>query len=112
MAKHNHGRPDPLQVQVAVKIKAPPNTKIHPKVLQQILDRMANGESLPESVTVRGIFWRNPNRRGELSYWRYHEGADLSAAPTSAPLESGPRESLQRAYESLGNALRSATITF
>lgn len=112
MPKRNHGRPDVLQVQVALNIKAPPNTKIHPRVLNQILDKMANGEELPPNVTVRGIFWRNPNRKGTLSHWRYHEGADLSAAPTSAPLESGPRESLQRAYESLGGALRNASITF
>lgn len=112
MAKHNHGRPDPLQVQIALTIKAPPGKRINPRVLEQIIDKMVAGETLPPNITVRGIFWRNPNRKGPLSYWRYHEGADLSAAPTSAPLESGPRESLQRAYESLGNALRGAHITF
>lgn len=112
MAKHNHGRPDPLQVQVALTIKAPPNTKIHPRVLTQILDRMVAGEDLPPNVTVRGVFWRNPNRKGTLSHWRYHEGADLSAAPTSAPLESSPRGDLSAATSTLGGALRSASVTF
>lgn len=112
MARHNHGRPDALQIQIALTIKAPPGKVIKPQVLEQIIDRMVNNEELPPNVTVRGIFWRNPNRRGNLSHWRYHEGADLSAAPTSAPLESGPRESLQRAIESLGGALYSGTVTF
>lgn len=110
MAKR--GRADLLQVQVALKIKAPPGSKIHPRVLRQIIDRMVNGEELPSTVEVRGVFWRNPNRRGELSHWRYHEGADLSAAPTSAPLESSPRGSLQDATTTLGGALYSGVITF
>jgi len=86
--------------------------RIKPEVLTQIIDRMVAGQELPPNVKVRGIFWRNPNRRGSLSHWRYHEGADLNAAPTSAPLESAPRESLQRAIESLGGALYAGTVTF
>ena len=107
-----HGKPDLLQVQVALKIKAPPGTKIAPQVLQQIIDRAVNGEELPRNVEFRGIFWRNPNRRGSLSYWRYHAGADLSAAPTSAPLESSPRGSLSDAVSTLGGALYSGTVSF
>lgn len=110
MAKR--GRPDPLQIQVALKIKAPPGTKIHPHVLQEIIDRAVNGEKLPPNVEFRGIFWRNPNRKGNLSHWRYHEGADLSAAPTSAPVESSPRGSLRDAIDTLGSALFSGTVTF
>lgn len=105
-------RSDPLQVQIALKIKAPPGYKISPKVLQQIIDRAVNNEPLPPNVEFRGIFWRNPNRKGSLSHWRYHEGADLNAAPTSAPLESSPRGSLQDAADTLGGALYSGIITF
>jgi hypothetical protein len=112
MAKHSHGRPDALQVQVALTIKAPPGKTIKPVVLKQIIDRMVNNEELPPNVKVRGIFWCNPNRRGNLSHWRYHEGADLSAAPTNAPLESSPRGSLQDAVSTLGGALYSGTVTF
>jgi hypothetical protein len=110
--KGRHGRPDSLQVQVALSIKAPPNMKIAPEVLTQIIDRMVAGQELPPNVKVRGIFWRNPNRRGSLAHWRYHEGADLSAAPTSAPLESSPRGSLSDATSTLGGALYSGVITF
>jgi hypothetical protein len=106
------GKPDPLQVQVALRIKAPPGVAIKPQVLQQIIDRMVNNEPLPPTVEVRGIFWRNPNRKGSLSHWRYHTGADLSIAPTSAPLESSPRGSLSDAIGTLGGALYSGTITF
>lgn len=107
-----HGKPDLLQVQVALKLRVPKGTKVHPKVLQQIIDRAVNGEELPPNVEFRGIFWRNPNRKGQLSYWRYHEGADLSAAPTNAPLESKPRGSLQDAVSTLGGALFSGAVTF
>lgn len=106
------GRTDLLQVQVALKIKAPPGTKIAPRVLQQIIDKAVNGEELPPNVEFRGIFWRNPNRKGALSHWRYHAGADLTAAPTSAPLESSPRGSLSDAVSTLGGALYSGTVTF
>lgn len=112
MAKHKRGRPDPLQIQIALTIKAPPNMRIKPEVLEQIIDRMVAGKELPRNVKVRGIFWRNPNRVGSLSHWRYHEGADLSAAPTSAPVESSPRGSLQDAVSTLGGALYSGTVTF
>lgn len=107
-----HGRPDPLQVQVALRLKTRPGQKVSPRVLQQIIDRIVNDEPLPPTVEVRGIFWRNPNRKGDLSHWRYHAGADLSAAPTSAPLESSPRGSLRDAASTLGGALYSGVITF
>lgn len=117
-----HGRPDLLQVQVALKIHAPKGKIINPKVLQQIIDRAVNGEELPKNVEFRGIFWRNPNRRGALSHWRYHYGADIDkVAPADSrgkryidgvEVESSPRESLQRAVESLGGALYSGTVSF
>lgn len=106
------GKPDLLQVQVALKIGIPPGKKVHPKVLNQIIDRMVHGETLPPNVEVRGIFWRNPKRGGSLSHWRYHEGADLAAAPTSAPLEPSPRGSLQDAISTLGGALYAGVVTF
>jgi hypothetical protein len=110
MAKNK--RPDPLQIQIALKIKAPKGAKIHPRVLQQIIDKAVNGETLPPNVEFRGIFWRNPARSGSLSHWRYHEGADLNYAPTSAPVESTPRGSLRDAVQTLGGALYAGTISF
>jgi hypothetical protein len=121
MAKRSH--PDLLQVQIALTIKAPPGVKIGPSVLQTIIDKMVNGEELPRVVEVRGIFWRNPNRRGNLSHWRYHSGADLESKPVTkdrygnkyidgTPLETSPRGTLQDAYTTLGGALYSGTVTF
>lgn len=108
---NRHGKADLLQVQVAIKIRAPKGTKIAPQVMQQILDRAVNGEDLPANVELKGIFWRNPNRRGTLSYWRYHEGADLNARPTNAPIESRPRGSLSDAVATLSGALYSGIVT-
>jgi hypothetical protein len=117
-------RPDLLQVQVAINIRAPRGVRIHPQVNQQILDRLASGGKLPPNVEVRGIFWRNPNRRGELSYWRYHEGIDLDKVKgvttdlagnhyiDGTRLEDSPRGSLQDAVDSLSGALLSGTVTF
>jgi hypothetical protein len=112
MAKHNHGRPDSLQVQVSLRIRVPRGVTVNPKVLPKIIDALVHHEELPPNVEVRGVFWRNPQRRGSLSHWRYHEGADLSAAPTSAPLESSPRGSLSQAIDTLGGALYSGVVTF
>lgn len=108
---------DELVVQVALRIKAPKGTRFSKKVLQEILDRIASGEDLPKTVEIRGIFWRNPNRRGKLSMWRYHKGADLTVSPkdedgTPAPRESTPRGNLQAAVETLGNAIAAGVITF
>lgn len=117
-----HGKPDLLQVQVALKIKAPKGYKIAPSVLQQIIDRAVNGEELPKNVEFSGIFWRNPNRRGALSHWRYHYGADLDKVAPKAKdgrryidgveVEASARGSLQEAATTLGGALYSGTVSF
>lgn len=101
---------DKLVVQVSLKIKAPKGAEISKKALNQILDRIASGKRLPRNVKVAGIFWRNPNRRGSLGYWRWHTGADLSVAPS--PRESSPRGNLRDAIDTLGNALAGAVVTF
>lgn len=108
MPKHS----DTLQVQVAFKIKAPPGATFAPEVFKQLIDRMIRHEPLPKNVEVRGIFWRNPDRKGKLSYWRYHAGADLKAAPRNAPIESSPRGNLRDAIDTLSGALYSGIITF
>lgn len=107
--KKGHGE-DSLLVQVALRIKAPEGTTFSKKVLQDILDRIVSGRKLPSVVEVRGIFWRNPDRRGELGYWRYHKGADLSVAPH--PIQEYPRGSLQDAIDSLGDAISAGVVTF
>lgn len=111
MARNKH--PDALQVQVALRIKAPRGVSISPRVLRQILDKMVNNEELPPNVEVRGVFWRNPDRKGSLAHWRYHEGADLTALrPEGAGVETSPRGSLYDATSTLGGALYSGTVTF
>jgi hypothetical protein len=103
---------DKLVVQVAIEVRAPEHIKVTKKVLDEVLQRLVDGRPIPPNVTVRGIFWRNPNRRGDLSDWRYHTGADLSSAPTDAPLESSPRGSLQDAISTLAPFLGTGAITF
>jgi hypothetical protein len=123
VTRKGKGRADRLQIQTYVNIKAPPGATINKaKVLQQILDRAANDQPLPPSVDFGGIFWRNPDRKGKLSYWRYHEGAKLDRiAPKDAfgrrflngvPLEDTPRGSLHDATDSLGGAILSGIISF
>jgi len=103
---------DKLVVQVAIEVRAPEHIKVTKKALEEILQRLVDHRPIPPNVTVRGIFWRNPNRRGGLSDWRYHSGADLSAAPTDAPIESSPRGSLRDAIETLAPFLGTGQITF
>lgn len=101
---------DKLNIQVALKIKAPRGTRFSKKVLQQILDNLAANKPIPKSVEVLAISWQNPNRRGALAQWRWHTGADLRKVPT--PRESSPRGSLQDAIETLGDSLSSGIVTF
>jgi hypothetical protein len=103
--------PDKLIVQVALKVKIPRGKTLSKNALQEILDRMVAGDELPKNVEVRGIFWRNPNRKGSLSYWRYHTGADLSAKP-AGPIESTPRGNLQGAIESLSPFMDTGGVSF
>jgi hypothetical protein len=105
-----HKSHDLLITQVSLTIKAPPDVKISKRVLKKLVAKLVAGEELPKNVTVRGIFWRNPNRHGKLGAWRYHEGADLSVAPT--PRESAPRGSLQDAIDTLSPFLQEGSIEF
>lgn len=103
-------RGDKLNIQIALEIGVPKGTRIKKKVLDEIIQRMIDDKPLPKNVKVRGIFWQNPNRSGKLSYWRYHEGADLKGAPT--PRESSPRGSLQDAIDTLAPFLMQGRVTF
>lgn len=104
-------KPDALHVQVAFKIQAPPGAKISKKVFQELLQRVIDNKPLPKNVEIRGIFWRNPDRRSPLDKWRYHRGADLRIAPR--PIESYPRGELQDAIETLFiNRLPIAHLSF
>jgi hypothetical protein len=107
MPRRNKGGEDALQVQVAFTVHAPKGTKIHPRIFQQAIDKMVNGEELPKVIEVRGIFWRNPNRTGSLSHWRYHAGADLKALKRygGVGVESSPRGTLQDAIDTLSGKL-------
>ena len=102
---------DKLIVQVAITVKVPGSVRITKKVLNELIQRMVEGKPIPPNVEVRGIFWRNPNRTGNLAAWRYHDGADLSAAP-DGPIESRSRGSLQDALTTLAPFLETGRITF
>jgi hypothetical protein len=101
---------DKLMVQVSLNVKLPKGVKITKKALQEILQRLVDKKPIPKNVEVRGIFWRNPNRSGHLGEWRYHEGADLSSAPS--PIESRPRGSLRDALDTLSPFLSTGQVTF
>lgn len=102
---------DQLIVQVAFKIKLPPGVAVTKAVLHELLERVKRGQRLPKNVTLAGIFWRNPDRKGKARLWRWHIGADLSAAPSGA-IDAMPRGSLQDAIETLSPFLNDATLTF
>ena len=103
-------KPDKLNVQLALRIGVPPGTKIKKRVLQEIIDRIIAGEELPRNVEVRALAWQNPDRYGNLSDWRYHAGADLTAVPS--PRESSPRGTLQDAISTLAPFLETGGVTF
>lgn len=94
--------PDKLIVQVAFTIKRPRGYKITKTLLDKLLllVERRGPEALPRNVQFHGIFWRNPNRRGDAGNWRTHDGADLSHAP--GPLAHPARRgSLHDAFDTL-----------
>jgi hypothetical protein len=111
MARHQQ---DALSVQVAIHIKHPDkNFRPSRRMLSQIIERLVNHQPLPRVVEVRGIFWRNPDRRGRLSEWRYHEGADLSAFRDDGNgIEGTPRGNLRSAVDTLAGLLEVGMFTF
>jgi len=107
----NGGKQDSLNVQIALKIRRPPDKTVSKKVLDEIIQRVIRHQPLPKNVEVAGIFWQNPERKGSLANWRTHRGADLSKAP--GPLATGyPRGSLREAIDTLAPLLYAGTITF
>lgn len=102
---------DLLVVQASIQTRLPEGVKVTRKALEDVLQRAIEGKRIPPNVSI-SLYWRNPNRRGSLSYWRYHEGADLNNAPTDAPLESSPRGSLREAFDTLAPFIQTGAITF
>lgn len=102
---------DRIMVQVALKMRLPRGKKVPNEVLQQILHLIAQNEPLPKVVSSYSVFWRNPERKGEAGYWRYHQGADLSQRP-KGPIQSAPRGSLQDAVDTLSAFIESGSVTF
>src|SRR5882724_5839522 len=106
---------DALMVQVSLQIGLPRGrkVKVSKKALQGILDLMVAGKKLPKNVTVRGIYWRNPGRKGKGGAWRYHEGAALTGKGVPRPLEEHPREpDWEATIPSLGPFIEIGGVTF
>lgn len=104
---------DPLMVQVSLTIKAPKGAVISRRVLDQILERMVERRTVPKNVIVRGIYWRNPNRRGSAGAWRWHADRDKNDPNAPQPLEASPREQRwEDTIPSLGEFLLSASVSF
>lgn len=119
MAKNR--KPDPAEVQFSWKVDLPPGAKIRKQVLKQALDYLQDNGRPPRGFEIRGIFWRNPARRGKLADWRWSAGSDLSvlipgydkmtvkeraAARESYGVESSPRFGHGEAVDSLSGLLR------
>jgi hypothetical protein len=69
----SHGKPDPLEVQVSIKLRVPkhiPQTAITAALADEIVRyRIEHGKDHPRAKT-RIIQWRNPGRRGSFRRWR------------------------------------------
>lgn len=94
MARKNrrrHGKPDPLQVQLSVRLKLHPSATLHPSVIQEAIDyKIETGED-PIGMEVRIVKWRNPARlTAEKRRWQVDTQEEM--------------------WRSLGNALRGADV--
>ncbi len=90
----SRGKPDPLEVQVSIKLRLPkhvPQTAITAALVDEVIAyRIEHGKDHPRAKT-RIIQWRNPGRRGSFRRWR-----------------TGNQED---AWETLGRALRSGGLS-
>lgn len=99
MTRHRK-KHDRLAVQVAFRIKkADDGKKVTRKTLNALLELVVERKKLPKTVELLAVAWRNPDRPGRLSMWRYHEGAEINFVPQ--PHESTPRGSLREAIRTL-----------
>lgn len=70
--------PDPLSVQVSMRVRVPKGTKVSKKALNEIYLQWVETGNLPQGIEIRGVFWKNPARRAPLDDWRYSSYSDLS----------------------------------
>jgi hypothetical protein len=70
--------PDPLSVQVSLRVRVPKGTQITKKALNEIYLNWVETGNLPPNIEIRGVFWKNPARRAPLDDWRYSSYSDLS----------------------------------
>lgn len=112
---------DPLSVQVAFKVLKPKGVDISRKALNELYLHWVETGELPRNITIRGIFWKNSNRREPLNFWRYSSYSDISVlvkdwenlTPQQKKeirkkrgIESEPRGHHEEARTTLQNALR------
>jgi hypothetical protein len=69
----SRGKPDPLEVQVSIKLRLPkhvPESAVTAALVDEfVLYRIQHGKDHPRAKT-RIIQWRNPARRGSFRRWR------------------------------------------
>ena len=70
--------PDPLSVQVSLRVLAPKGMTFTKNALNQIYLNWVETGNLPPNVKIRGVFWKNPARNPPLDDWRYSSHSDLS----------------------------------
>jgi hypothetical protein len=114
-------KPDPLSVQISFKVRVPKGTAITKKVLHEIYLNWIETGDLPQGIEIRGIFWKNPDRKSPLDDWRYSQDSDLSVlikgykeldskekrlARIRKGVESTPRGDHDEARTTLSGALR------
>lgn len=101
----NRGEPDPVDVQISFNVRLPKGARVTKDALNAVYKKWVDDGKLPKFMTIRGIFWRNPARKGALHDWRYSEGSDLSLAPRGG-VESTPRGSHEDARITLNGFLQ------
>lgn len=109
-AQRKRGEPDPLSVQVSFRVKVRKGVQVSKFALNQAYLQWVETGNLPPNIEIRGIFWRNPARKGSLADWRYSAGSDISALKThGAGVESSARGDHEDARSTLGRALSGLT---
>jgi len=115
-------KPDPVSVQVSLAVRVPKGTAVSKKALNDAYLQWIETGNLPPGISIRGIFWRNPARKGALSEWRWSSGSrkdalipnyyrmtiEEKAAARAAigGIEDSPRGDHDEARSTLSEALR------
>lgn len=104
MKKKNHGKVDPVRVQVAIKVPKIKGIKklITPEFLQRAMEQFVETGEPPTGIEIKTIRWINPVRKNDaLAVWKSSDDDGESIENARATLRGLLRQ-LRYTFQNVG----------